>query len=130
MAAILGILDRIGTALNPAFGGGLGSNPSESTAAGIRDLYGFFVPGGSYGTTVGGQAMTPDAMEPLIQGMQYALWISLAFLVGALIFGGAQLGYARSQGYEPNAGAQRILVGVVVAALMGTIGSIAGMLIA
>ena len=57
------------------------------------------------------------------------MWISLAVLVGALILGGAQIGWARSQGYEPNAGAQRTLVAIIVAALLGTVASTSAVLI-
>lgn len=126
--AIFGILDTIGNALNPAFGmGGNGNSGSPQT---LNDFgLGFLQEGGGYGVTAGGQQLPPDALEPLAQAMSYAMWISLAVLAGALILGGAQLGWARSQGYEPNAGAQRTLVAIIITALLSTVASTAAVLI-
>lgn len=127
MAAILGILDSIGTALNPAFGGGGDGGPGRSL---VNDLgLGFFAPGGGYGTGPGGTEILPaDAVQPLNEAFSYALWIALAFLAAGVMFAGGQMAWARHHG-QPNPGAQRLVVIIIVCALLGSLGSLAGMII-
>lgn len=128
---IIGILNLIGSAVNPAFGGGVTSKPQSDTPKSLNDFgLGFLAEGGGYGETAAGQQLPPAALEPLTQAMNYGLWISLAVLVMALILGGIQIGWSRSQGYEPNAGIQRTVASVIIAALLGTVASTAVVLIA
>lgn len=127
MAAIVGILSDIGNAMNPIFGGAGGKTDVANT---ISDLgLGFAVPGGGFGVSAIGQNLPPDVTAPLSQALGFVLWLSFAFMAGAIILGGAQLGWARHQGYAPNPAVTRIVTAVLCAALLASVVSIAARLL-